>query len=190
MHRNGLKTLMAGLAMAACLALPMIGAAQHYGLQNHSGYNHADFRYDRRDMKNWVDAMERESNSFRAYFEHNFKAYGHPHRYDSRNDSDHPEHEGANGQMTLKDAIQNMDEDFERLRAEVDHHGDSREARDLMNEIVDHSRDVDVRIDRVADNYRFNDDRNWRYDRGSELYRRWQDLKADIRDLAGGMRRR
>jgi|GEM_PF-3449498 len=180
MQLNGLRTLLVVAAASIFMAAPIVSVAQRY--------NHDDFRHDRRDMKDWVDSMERESNSFRDYFEHNFKAYGHKQEvWDRSGDYSHPEHEGRNGNMTLLDAIQNMDEAFERTRGEVDRHGVTRQAREMMTEIVDHSRDVDSRIDRVADNYRFNNDRNWRYDKRSELYHRWQDLKADIHDLDRGL---
>lgn len=85
--------------------------------------------------------------------------------------------------MTLRDAIQNLDEDFERLRAEVDHNGRSRKARDLMSEINEHSGDVDARLGRLTDWYSFKNDRNWRYDR-SDLATRWRELRRDIADLS------
>ncbi|MFI5385828.1 MAG: hypothetical protein ACHQ50_06875 [Fimbriimonadales bacterium] len=178
------------IAAIACvfIAAPIASSAQRYGQDpDRSRYNHNDYRYNRDDFKDWVNSVQRESKSFRDYFEHNFRAFGHAQQRWDRSGDLHPEHEGRNGNMTLLDAIQNTDEDLERLRAEVKYHDRSRYARDLMNEIVDHSRDVDARIGRVADTYRYNDDRAWRYDRNSELYRRWQDLRADIRDLDRGL---
>ncbi len=118
----------------------------------------------------------------RFYFEHNFRANGHEPRWDAADGYGHPEHEDRFGRMTLKDAIQNMDEDIERLHVEFKHRGDSRAARDLSNEIRDHSNQVNNRIDRVADWYRFPGDRGWRWER-SELYNRWRDLRADINTM-------
>jgi hypothetical protein len=127
-----------------------------------------------------VDHTFRDSKDFRFYFEHNFRANGHETRWVGRYAT--PEHEGKFGRMTLKDAIQNMDEDIERLHAEYKHNGASREARDLAIEIRDHSNQVNSRINRVGDWYSFSTDRDWRWDR-SELFNRWRDLRADINGM-------
>src|SRR5579862_3732372 len=170
---NGLKSIAIAAIACACVAAPVSGFAQHY--------NHNDYHFSQNDIKGEVQSTERESNSFRSYFEHNFRDNGHQKR--STGGYGAAEHMSRGGQMTLQDTIQNLDEDFERLRSEVNHHGTSQEARSLMNEIVNHMRDVDVRIDRVADNYAFGRDRDWRY-KNSELNTRWQDLKDDINELS------
>lgn len=91
--------------------------------------------------------------------------------------------------MSLRDAIQNLDEDMERLKAEIDHHGRSRNARDLMSEVMDHMSDVDARVPRTSDWYSYGNDRNWRYDR-SDLSSRWREVKADINELNRAFRGR
>jgi len=193
MRFNGLKKMAIAAVACAFLAAPLSGSAQGYGSSGQRNrqitiqrYDHDNYRYNRQDLRGEVDGVERESNSFRAYFERNFRDNGHAKRW---NGYGHAEHEGRNGQMSLQDAIQNLDEDFERLRSEINRHGQTRQARSLMNEIVNHMRDVDVRIDRVADNYNFGRERDWRYS-SSELYTRWQDLKGDINDLSRAIRER
>ncbi|HWA82909.1 MAG TPA: hypothetical protein VG820_05730 [Fimbriimonadaceae bacterium] len=168
--------------MVACalLATSAIGSAQGYGHGQDRNRDRDYAQRNLRDLRDLVNQTERHSNSFRSYFEHNFRSNGHPERWTG---GSHREHEGPRGQMTLRDAIQNLDEDFERLRTEVDHHGKTREARRLMDEIVDHSGDVDSRIGRVRDWYDYNRDRNWRYER-SDLASRWRDLRSDINNLA------
>lgn len=179
-----LKSLIVAAMACTCIAS---GMAQGYG----NGRNHRndqDSRFGqrdwRRDLRLIVDRTERESNSFRAYFERNFRSNGHEPRYD-RGDM-HPEHQGRDGQMSLKDAIQNLDEDMERVRREIDRHRDSRYARSLVDDIQGHSNDVDRRMGRVGDWYSFGGSggpRSWRYDR-SDLSRRWSRLRDDIRDMS------
>lgn len=158
------------------MALGCLTAVAAEAHQSDRGYDRGGPRYALRDE---VDHTSRDSKDFRHYFEHNFRANGHEPRWDASDRYAHPEHEGRFGQMTLKDAIQNMDEDIERLHAEFKHHGASSAARDLAIEIRDHSNQVDTRIGRVGDWYRFQNDRAWRWDR-SELFDRWRDLRADI----------
>ena len=162
-------TLMAATAFGCLTAT----AGAHLSAK---GFETSVARYDLRDE---VDHTFRDSKDFRHYFEHNFYSYGHEPRWEYSERSGHPEHIGRSGQMTLKDAIQNMDEDIERLRAEVRHRGYTPAARGLALEIRDHSDQVNTRIDRVGEWYRNQMDRAWRWDR-SELYVRWRDLRADI----------
>jgi hypothetical protein len=178
MKINSLRTIAVAAIATIGVAAPLTSSAQRYGGR--------DYRYEYRDsgLRDQVDHTERESNSFRDYFEHHFRWRGHAQRYIPETGYDrHAEHQGRNGQMTLGDAIQNLDEDFERLRAEVDHNGRTRRSSDLMDEIVDHMSDVNTRIVGVRDGYEFSRDRNWRYD-GSALSSSWRDLRADINDLA------
>lgn len=181
MKLNSLKSIAIAAIATLCVAAPLSAGAQRYG-QNRD----RDYRYDNRDrgLQNQVNRTERESNSFRAYFEHNFRWHGHGQRYIPETGYDqHAEHQGRNGQMNLGDAIQNLDEAFERLRAEVDRNGRTRRAGDLMDDILEHMRDVDQRIGRIRDSYDYNNDRSWRYDR-SDLSSRWRELRGDINDLA------
>ena len=187
MKLNQLKTLGVAAIALVFMGIPAMGSAQ-------VRYNHDEYRFsrDQRDLKNQIDQMERESNAFRFYFEHNFRSNGHKEtHYDSSSRDAHPEHMGRNGNMTLKDAIQNLDEDFERLRSEVDRHGrTTARAHELMSEIMEHMQDVDVRINRVSVSYNYNGrERNWRYDR-SELSNRWNDFKSDLQDLNRQVNRR
>lgn len=172
MSFKGWKSIVIATTAVACL-VPALASAQR-------NWDRDDRRFERFDIRDEVAHTFRDSKDFRHYFEHNFRASGHEPRWDATDRYGHPEHEGRYGQMTLKDAIQNMDEDIERLRAEVSHHGDSRAARDLAEEIQEHADQVDRRINRVGDWYRFNGDRDWRWDR-SELFNRWNDLRSDIR---------
>ena len=55
-----------------------------------------------------------------------------------------------------------------------------------IREIRDHSNEVNARMGRVGEWYRFQGDREWRYER-SELFGRWQDLRRDIRDTASDL---
>ena len=75
----------------------------------------------------------------------NFRDNGHERRWDTSDRYSHPEYAERLGQMALKDAIQNMDEDIERLRAKFKHHGASYAARDRAIEIRDHSSQVNGR---------------------------------------------
>jgi hypothetical protein len=161
------------MAVTALGCLTAVAADAH---QFGRGNDRGGPRYTLRDE---VDHTFRDSKDLRHYFEHNFSANGHEPRWDRSDRYAHPEHEGRFGQMTLKDAIQNMDEDIERLRAEFAHRGASPAARDLAIEIRDHSNQVDARIGRVGDWYSFKNDRTWRWDR-SALFNRWRDLRADI----------
>jgi hypothetical protein len=188
MKLNSLKSTVIAAIACVCFAAPMTSSAQR-GYQQRGNQNRdrdirrEQIQRDSRELKSIVDRTERHSNSFRDYFEHNFRSNGHSERWTVRAGYDqHAEHQGRNGQMTLRDAIQNLDEDFERFRSEVDHNGRSRHARDLMAEIIEHSGDVDARIGRVSSWYNFTRDRNWRYDR-SDLSSRWRDLRDDIREL-------
>jgi hypothetical protein len=188
-----LKTLL--IAALACVSIGS-GIAQGYG----QGNRQDDYRYNnqrnnqrysqqnwRRDMRRMIDRTERESNSFRQYFEDHFRANGHERRYGG--ETGHAEHQGRNGQMSLKDAIQNLDEDMERLRHEVDRNRDMRYARALTDEIRDHAADVDARMPRVAEWYSFGGDRRWRWD-SSELSQRWSRLRGDIAGITGYWGRR
>jgi len=166
-------TLMAVMALG-CLTAVAAGAHQD---------DRGGVRYALRDE---VDHTFRDSKDFRHYFEHNFRAYGHEPRWDMTDPAGHPEHEGRRGQMTLKDAIQNMDEDIERLRAEFKHHGASAAARDLAIVIRDHGNQVDSRMGRVGDWYRFENDRAWQWER-SELFNRWRDLRADLNTMTSNL---
>jgi len=184
MKLNSFKNLAITAVACAFIAAPIVGNAQGYGRQQDRNYQDRNYRQDYGyDLKDLVNRTERESNSFRDYFEHNFRSNGHQSRWSGASGYDsHPEHQGRNGQMTLRDAIQNLDEDMERLRADIDHHGRSRHARDLMSEVMDHMSDVDVRVSRVSDWYSYNNDRNWRYER-SDLSSRWRELRADLNEL-------
>jgi Ni/Co efflux regulator RcnB len=177
MKLKSLKNLFVAAIACAFLAAPIAGNAQGYGRTQDRDRNYRqDYRGDLKDLTN---RAERSSNSFRDYFEHNFRSNGHQERWSG---GGHPEHQGRGGQMTLRDAIQNLDEDMERLRSEVDHHGRSRRARDLMDEVMDHMSDVDARIGRTGDWYSYNNDRSWRYDR-SDLFNRWRDTRSDINEV-------
>jgi hypothetical protein len=171
MKLNYWKTSLLAAVAVGCLA-PGLASAQRFR--------------DRMDLRDEVTQTFRDSKDFRHYFEHNFRANGHEPRWDASDRYGHPEHEGRFGQMSLKDAIQNLDEDIERLRAEFAHHGPDRAARDLAREIQDHSNQVENRIGRVGDWYRFEGEPRWRYER-SELYSRWQDLRRDIQGMTGDM---
>lgn len=187
MKLSNLKSMAIAAVACALIAAPAIGSAQGYGQNRGRDRDRDDnprMQRDMRDLRELVNQTERHSNSFRDYFEHNFRSNGHSERWSVSSDYDrHPEHQGRNGQMTLRDAIQNLDEDFERLRNEVDHHGRTRQARQFMDEILEHSGDVDQRMGHVRDWYDNTRDRNWRYDR-SDLSSRWRDLRSDINSLA------
>jgi len=162
-----------------------------YG-QNHrddNRYNRGNQNVWRTDLRRLVDRAERDSNAFRSYFERNFRSNGHERRYDNDNNwngrGGHAEHQGRYGQMSLKDAIQNLDEDMERLRKEIDRNRESRYAQSLISEIREHAADVDARMPRAADWYSYNNDnRGWRYDR-SELSQRWARVRSDIGAITG-----
>jgi hypothetical protein len=163
------------VAMAVAFLGPVSASAQRFGDQD-------DRRLHRVDLGDEVDKTFHDSKDFRHYFEHNFRSNGHEPRWDLTDASGHPEHEGRYGQITLKDAIQNTDEDIERLRAEFAHHGTSRAALELAAVIRRHTEQVDVRLSRTGDWYRHNSDRHWRWER-SELNTRWADVRSDIRRM-------
>lgn len=174
MKRIGMKWIVMAAVASFCVAAPSSSFAQRYDRDDHMRV--------RDSLKDEVNRVERESNSFRFYFEHNFRDNGHGRKWDPYDRYGTPEHQGRNGRMSLKDSIQNLDEDFERLRTVVNLWGRTPRARDLMNEIMEHSRDVDVRIARTAEAYSFRNERDWRYDR-SELFSRWNDLRRDTLEL-------
>ncbi|HLK16217.1 MAG TPA: hypothetical protein VKT78_15535 [Fimbriimonadaceae bacterium] len=178
MKTNQLRTTLLAAAALACL-IPAAAQAQRY----------REYVPRANNLSDEVFHTFRDSKDFRHYFEHHFRANGHEPRWDRSDRYGHPEHEDRFGRMSLKDAIQNLDEDIERLRAEFAHHGASRAAVDLADEIRDHSDQVDRRIGRVGEWYRFDDDRDWHWDR-SELFNRWRDLRTDIREVTGDMLRR
>jgi len=184
MRLNELKSLTICAVACVFLASPFAANAQGYGSSSRQRYNHRVYLYNRSDLKDMVDSASRESKSFRSYFEHNFSDNGHFKRYAG---GDHSEHQGQFGQRTLQDTIQNLDEDVERLRAEVRHHGRSDYARELAPEITSHIQDVDAHISHVSDYYSFGRDRNWRYV-NSELYTRWQDLRTDLSRMVSEIR--
>lgn len=177
---------------AATVGLAGMANAQRWPIPDRG----RDYRYDQRDnrgLRNLVDQAERESNAFRDYFERHYRDRGHSKQYDYR--GDHGDHEGRYGQMTLKDAIQNLDEAFERLRSAVGRNDyRDRGTRDAMRDILEHSRDVDVRIGRVGDAYIFDQSDRWnggynngynmRGRGGDELSYRWRELRRDIDRLA------
>jgi hypothetical protein len=190
MNSTNIRTLAIATVAAVCVAMPAMSSAQRYG-QGRWPVDQRQYRYnDRYDLRDLADRTERQSNDFRAYFEHNFRDNGHGKRYDRYgNDRDqHGDHEGRNGRMSLKDAIQNLDEALERLRSEITHNGRSRKAQEIMDDVREHSNDVEQRISRVTDWYDYtgrdwrSGNGNWRYDR-SDLSSRWRDLRGDINDL-------
>ena len=198
MNKISLKTLVIAATAAAVLAVPAIGSAQRWptGNQNQGRWNQGNQgRWnDNRSLRELVARTERESNSFRSYFEHNFRSNGHGKHNDRYQDNDHADHQGRRGEMTLKDAIQNLDEAMERLRNAVNSNARGRRMAEIVDDISEHSRDVDQRIGRVSDSYDFfgggsynrnggaYSNRDWRYDR-SDLSRDWSELKRDINQL-------
>jgi len=101
-----------------------------------------------------VNDAERESNSFRAWFERNYSRLHLGRERDSR---------------WLKHEIQEMDEAMERLRARADDHRPGIGREDLVDAIA-HARRIDSEILR---------DRDTRF-----TYREWTDLRRTLNDLA------
>lgn len=177
MKLMNMKTLAIGAVACAMAAMPAFSSAQRYGNQGRL------YRYEYRDngIYNQTADVSSESKRFRDYFEHNFRWRGHSAKYIPETGYDqHAEHQGRNGEMTLGDAIQNLDEDLERLRAEVKYHGRDDRARDLMSEIMDHERDVDSRVGRVRDWYDYQEHDRYGHDSLSSM---WRDLRGDINSL-------
>jgi hypothetical protein len=101
-----------------------------------------------------VNDAERESNSFRAWFERNYSRLHLGRERDSR---------------WLKHEIQEMDESMERLRSRADDNRPGIGREDLVDAIA-HARKIDGEILR---------DRDTRF-----TYREWTDLRRTLNDLA------
>jgi hypothetical protein len=176
MRRNTVRTLLVAALATTCLA-PTFSIAQA------PGETYYTLTQGSQDFREAVNRASKESKGFRYYFEHNYHANGHEQRWDRPDINGHAEHQGRRGQMSLKDAIQNLDEDLQRLRAEVMHRGRSHYAESLAAEIEEHANQVDQRMGVVAEGYWFNQNHDWKYDK-SELSNRWQELKRHVDEVS------
>ena len=199
MNKISFRNLVIAAAACAVMAVPATSSAQRWPVNNQQDQGRwTQGRWnDNRVLKELVARTERESNAFRSYFERNFRSNGHGKR-DDRYQNDHADHQGRRGEMTLKDAIQNLDEAMERLRNAVNSNVRGRRMSEIVDDISEHSRDVDQRIGHVTDSYDYfgggnnnrrggnynnsYNNRDWRYDR-SDLSRDWNELERDINQL-------
>lgn len=210
MTLNRIKSMAIAAIACVCVAAPAGASAQRYPQDYDRNYRSGNqYGYGVRDL---VNRVERESNDFRDYFEHHFRVRGNARRSDRW--SDHSDHQGRYGDMTLKDAIQNLDEAMERLRNSVNRNGNtrSRDFSETLSDVLEHSNDVDRRIGRVSDTYDYYNDGydngygNDRYGYGSgrsddrygngrygdrnwrydrnDLGMMWRDLRSDIGQLS------
>lgn len=127
----------------------------------------------RNPLVDQVDHAERDSNAFRSFFERWYREHGHRSR--QMPELGHKHHAGFEGDVTLKDEIQNVDESFERLRKEIDVRGGvTPYAVGQMHDAVEHATEVDRIIGGP-------DRRDRTYD---DLAAQWNLLKARINDMA------
>jgi len=124
---NRIHTLAAIAALAVGLAvLPSDASAQIRTRRDD------DYRWNRRDRRDYnIESLarrtERESNSFRDWFEHNYSRGRLGRSRDNR---------------WLKNEIQNMDEALERVRRRADDRHPER-GRSDMEDAMDHARRID-----------------------------------------------
>jgi hypothetical protein len=178
MKSNRIKSIFIAAVACACLAVPAISSAQRRGNDKWPLPNRIQ---NYRSLDDMVVRAERESNSFRYNFEHNYR--GRDRNRNWRNDD-----YGFWG-YDLKTDIQKMDEAFERLRGIVqknNRHDDryrdwrngswyDRDARREMETVVRYAQEVDRELGRGFGNYR----------RGQRnLTEDWRDLRRDIDVLA------
>lgn len=154
--KKNLTLAIAALAVVGA-ALPSTASAQVDTRRDR--WDRYDYRPGRGDRRDWVVRplvvrVERESNSFRAWFEKNYDRRRLGRERDNR---------------WLKNEIQGMDEALERLRSRA---SDSRPGigREQLEDALNHARRIDDEIGR---------DRDTRF-----TLREWDDLRHSLDDLA------
>ncbi len=180
-----LRTLALGAALVGCAIAPVAANAQsgqwRTGQNNQGPWRNGQDNNRRNDqwLRDRVDRAERDSNDFRDQVNRQsnpfFGASRDNRRYDDRGYDDRRGNgrwDNSRSSNELKDAVRSLDEEFERLRSEVDRHGDTRAAAGHMHEIT-HRAD---RVDRAMD-------RSYRSNRGG-IEGQWQRLSNEIQDLS------
>lgn len=151
-------SLAAALAVAAVMA-PSFASAQ-VNTRRDDYRRDRDDRGDRRDYRGSIESLarrtERDSNSFRAWFERNYSRRRLGRERDNR---------------WLKHEIQELDEAMERVRAKADDRNRDRGRRDFEN-AMDHARRIDREL--IFDN-----DRDTRF-----TVPEWIDFRRTLDDLA------
>lgn len=151
-NARNLAISLAAVCVASVALLPADANAQFW-------HRRQEFRHPVPGNRDWVvrplvNDAERESNSFRAWFEKNYSR----------------EHLGRDrDNRWLKHEIQSMDEAMERLRARADDNRPGIGREDLVD-AISHARRVDDEILK---------DRDTRF-----TYREWADLRRTLNDLA------
>ncbi len=157
MNRTRTFALSLAALFAAGFALTPTDASAQVRTRRDDGYY--DRGRDDRPVRDWevrplVDRAERQSNSFRAWYEHIYAKdrLGHdPYAHDFKRD------------------IQHMDEAMERLRRKADDHRPGV-GRDELREAIRWGSEIDREVGRNRDT-RF-------------TYREWEDLRGTLNDLA------
>lgn len=191
-NRTNLKTLIVASALAATMAVPSLASAQR-GPQNQRwpvppGQGRYDDRWDYRNDDRWdnrndyrgvrdlVVKAERSSNQFREDFERRWGRYD---DWRNRGRGDYQRNRGWTRDWDRNDApreaIQRLDEAFERLRRDVDRNRDGRTNRAAREEMA-----AINRWSRSVDNFMRG---SWGPGGSAGLDRQWSMLKRDIDQL-------
>jgi hypothetical protein len=156
--RTYIFSLAAALSVAAILA-PNLASAQ-VNTRRDDYRRDRDDRSDRRDRRDGIETLarrtERDSNSFRAWFERNYSRRRLGRERDNR---------------WLKHEIQELDEAMERVRGKADDRNRDRGLRDFEN-AMDHARRIDREL--IFDN-----DRDTRF-----TVPEWIQFRRTLDDLA------